>query len=78
MAGPVRCDLTNRDFSNCSIPHAYLYKRDLSGCDFTNTNMDNCMLVNARLNESLFIGTRLHNIKYNKYTDCDAHVNGVI
>jgi hypothetical protein len=24
-------DLTDRDFSDCAIPHAYLYKRDLTG-----------------------------------------------
>jgi hypothetical protein len=26
-----RCDLTHRDFSDCAIPYAYLYKRDLTG-----------------------------------------------
>jgi hypothetical protein len=25
------CDLTHRDFSECAMPHAYLYKRDLTG-----------------------------------------------
>jgi hypothetical protein len=25
-------DLTDRDFSGCAMPHAYLYKRDLTGC----------------------------------------------
>jgi hypothetical protein len=24
-------DLTYRDFSECAMPHAYLYKRDLTG-----------------------------------------------
>jgi hypothetical protein len=24
-------DLTYRDFSDCAMPHAYLYKRDLTG-----------------------------------------------
>ncbi len=24
-------DLTDRDFSDCVMPHAYLYKRDLTG-----------------------------------------------
>ncbi len=24
-------DLTDRDFSECAMPHAYLYKRDLTG-----------------------------------------------
>ena len=32
LAGPYRCDLTYRDFSECAIPHSYFYKRDLSGC----------------------------------------------
>ncbi len=31
LAGPARCDLKNRDFSDCAIPYAYFYKRDLSG-----------------------------------------------
>jgi hypothetical protein len=26
-----RIDLTDRDFSDCVMPHAYLYKRDLTG-----------------------------------------------
>jgi hypothetical protein len=34
LAGPYRCDLTERDFSDCAIPYAYFYKRDLSGCNF--------------------------------------------
>ncbi len=34
LAGPYRCDLTERDFSDCVIPKAYFYKRDLSGCNF--------------------------------------------
>ncbi len=25
-------DLTDRDFSDCAMPYAYLYKRDLTGC----------------------------------------------
>jgi hypothetical protein len=36
LAGPYRCDLTERDFSDCAIPYAYFYKRDLSGCNFFN------------------------------------------
>ncbi len=32
LAGPIKCDLTYRDFSYCAIPYAYFYKRDLSGC----------------------------------------------
>ncbi len=31
MAALPRCDLKNRDFSECSISYAYFYKRDLSG-----------------------------------------------
>jgi hypothetical protein len=34
LAGSYRCDLTERDFSDCAIPYAYFYKRDLSGCNF--------------------------------------------
>jgi uncharacterized protein YjbI with pentapeptide repeats len=49
LAAPVQCDLTNRDFSDCSIPNAYFYKRDLSGCKFNYANMENCMLVDAKL-----------------------------
>jgi hypothetical protein len=33
LAGPYRCDLTYRDFSECAIPNAYFYKRDLTGCN---------------------------------------------
>jgi hypothetical protein len=32
LAGPYRCDLTDRNFSECAIPYSYFYKRDLSGC----------------------------------------------
>ncbi len=31
IAALPRIDLTDRDFSDCAIPHAYLYKRDLTG-----------------------------------------------
>jgi hypothetical protein len=27
-------DLTERDFSDCAMPHAYLYKRDLTGSKY--------------------------------------------
>jgi uncharacterized protein YjbI with pentapeptide repeats len=49
LSVPVRCDLTNRDFSSCAIPNAYLYKRDLSGCNFSHANMDNCLITDSRL-----------------------------
>jgi uncharacterized protein YjbI with pentapeptide repeats len=52
LAGPARCGLTNRDFSNCAIPNAYLYKRDLSGCNFSHANMDNCLITDSRLDNS--------------------------
>ncbi len=47
LAGSAQCDLTYRDFSGCAIPHAYFYKRDLSGCNFSFANMDNCMITDA-------------------------------
>jgi hypothetical protein len=31
IAALPRIDLTDRDFSECAMPHAYLYKRDLTG-----------------------------------------------
>ncbi len=49
LSGPARCDMTNRDFSSCAIPYAYLYKRDLSRCNFNNANMDNCLITDSRL-----------------------------
>jgi hypothetical protein len=30
IAALPRIDLTERDFSDCVMPHAYLYKRDLT------------------------------------------------
>ncbi len=30
LAALPRIDLTDRDFSDCAMPHAYLYKRDLT------------------------------------------------
>ncbi len=52
LVRPVTSDLKNRDFSNCAIPHAYLYKRDLTGCNFSMANMDNCFLSQTRLDNS--------------------------
>ncbi len=52
LSGPARCELTNRDFSSCAIPNAYLYKRDLSQCNFSHANMDNCLMINSRLDNS--------------------------
>ncbi len=49
LAGPYRCDLTYRDFSECAIPYAYFYKRDLSGCK---------MIVLALSFNILFLGLR--------------------
>ncbi len=31
IAALPRIDLTDRDFSDCVMPYAYLYKRDLTG-----------------------------------------------
>ncbi len=31
IAALPRIDLTDRDFSDCAMPHTYLYKRDLTG-----------------------------------------------
>jgi hypothetical protein len=31
LAALPRIDLTDRDFSECAMPHAYLYRRDLTG-----------------------------------------------
>ncbi len=31
IAALPRIDLTDRDFSECVMPYAYLYKRDLTG-----------------------------------------------
>jgi hypothetical protein len=31
IAALPRIDLTDRDFSECAMPHAYLCKRDLTG-----------------------------------------------
>jgi uncharacterized protein YjbI with pentapeptide repeats len=52
LSGPARCNLTNRDFSGCAIPYAYLYKRDFQGCNFSNSNMQNCLISEAKLDNS--------------------------
>jgi hypothetical protein len=31
IAALPQIDLTDRDFSDCVMPHAYLYRRDLTG-----------------------------------------------
>jgi hypothetical protein len=31
LAALPKIDLTERDFSECAMPHAYLYRRDLTG-----------------------------------------------
>jgi hypothetical protein len=31
LAALPRIDLTDRDFSECAMPYAYLYRRDLTG-----------------------------------------------
>ncbi len=31
IAALPQIDLTDRDFSDCAMPHAYLYRRDLTG-----------------------------------------------
>jgi uncharacterized protein YjbI with pentapeptide repeats len=62
LAGPLECDLTYRDFSDCAIPNAYFYKRDLSGCNFNCANMQNSVITSTRLYKSYFIGTNLENI----------------
>jgi uncharacterized protein YjbI with pentapeptide repeats len=62
LAGPLRCDLTYRDFSDCAIPNAYFYKCDLSVCNFSGANMENSVLITTELDNSYFIGTNLKNI----------------
>ncbi len=52
LSSPARCDLTNRDFSSCAIPNAYLYKRDFSSCNFSHANMDNCLITDSILDNS--------------------------
>jgi uncharacterized protein YjbI with pentapeptide repeats len=73
LSGPARCDLTNRDFSHCAIPNAYLYKRDLSQCNFSNANMDNCLITDSRLDNSYFIETSMKNLKYDYFSDFKGH-----
>jgi uncharacterized protein YjbI with pentapeptide repeats len=74
LSGPARCDLTNRDFSSCAIPNAYLYKRDLSRCNFSNANMDNSLITDSILDHSKFIETSMENLKYDNYfSDFKGH-----
>jgi uncharacterized protein YjbI with pentapeptide repeats len=73
LSGPARCGLTNRDFSSCAIPNAYLYKRDLSQCNFCNANMDNCLITDSRLDNSLFKKTSMKNLKYDYFPDFKGH-----
>ncbi len=73
LSGPARCDLTDRDFSHCAIPNAYLYKRDLSGCNFSHANMDNCLITDSRLDNSLFKKTSMKNLKYDYFLDFKGH-----
>ncbi len=73
LAGPARCDLTNRDYSHCAIPNAYLYKRNLSGCNFSNANMDNCLITDSILDNSQFTGTSMINLKYDYFPDFNKH-----
>ncbi len=78
LSGSARCDLTNRDFSDCSIPYAFLYKRDLSGSNFNYTKMDNSTITSARLNEASFIETSLKNLKYGLFPDFRGHDGDVL
>jgi uncharacterized protein YjbI with pentapeptide repeats len=73
LSGPARCDLTNRDFSSCAIPNAYLYKRDLSECNFSHANMDNCLITDSRLDHSQFTETSMKDIKYDFFHDFNGH-----
>jgi uncharacterized protein YjbI with pentapeptide repeats len=73
LAGPLRCDLTCRDFSDCAIPKTYFYKRDLSGCNFTGTNMEGSVITSTKLDNSYFIRTNLKNIQYDKDKEFISH-----
>ncbi len=71
------CDLTYRDFSECAIPHAYLYKRDLTGSKFNKTQLNKCIITDARLDSCDFIETDLRNLKYGRYTDFKGHTGEI-
>ncbi len=62
LSGTATCNLTNRDFSGCAIPYAYLCKRDFQGCNFSYSNMENCLISEAKLDDSYFIETNLKNL----------------
>jgi uncharacterized protein YjbI with pentapeptide repeats len=47
LAGPFTWDLKNKDFSDCAVPHAYLYKRNLTKCNFSGANMNNSVITAA-------------------------------
>jgi uncharacterized protein YjbI with pentapeptide repeats len=73
LAAPLRCDLTDRDFSDCAIPYSYFYERDLSGCNFTRTNLANCLLIDAKLDKCKFVNTNMINLKFGRYTYFIGH-----
>jgi WD40 repeat protein len=77
LAGPLRCDLTYRDFSDCAIPNAYFYQRDLSGCNFSGANMEGSVIISTKLDNSHFIGTNLKNISFDKYKEFMSHKGSV-
>jgi uncharacterized protein YjbI with pentapeptide repeats len=52
LAAMPNCNLTERDFSNCTFPHAYFLGRDLSGSNFSYSNMRNSLIAKANLNNS--------------------------
>jgi WD40 repeat protein len=78
LSGPSRCDITNRDFSDCAIPYSYLYKRDLSGCNFSRANMDNCFITDSRLDNSKFIETSMENFTCDIFPDFVGHSKDVV
>jgi uncharacterized protein YjbI with pentapeptide repeats len=69
MAGFPRCDLKDRNFSDCAIPRVCFYKRDLSGCKFIRTEMPHCILSDARLNNCIFDQTNLSHLSYGRWPD---------
>jgi uncharacterized protein YjbI with pentapeptide repeats len=75
LAGPYRCDLTYRDFSDCAIPYAYFYKRDLTGCNFTRTSMKDSIITDAILDSCCFMESDIRNIEYSRYPDFLGHNN---
>jgi hypothetical protein len=59
IAALPRIDLTDRDFSECVMPYAYLYKRDLTGSknlrDFVFIITDYFFIANIAANIVKFI-----------------------